>query len=858
MSQSPAPRHLGSSYIMEARIGAGAQGEVWRGRRTDAREVLAFKVLRADLVENPDVVERFIKERSTLLRVRSPYVVAIRDVVIEGSTFAIVMDYVNGGDLRDLLRARGSLPPAQVASLGTRIAQGLTTVHQAGVIHRDIKPANVLLSSRPSRGGDPAETVATGVAPGGSVPEAVVPRLADFGVARICDTFSASHLTGAIGTPLYMAPEILSMQAPTSAADIYSLGIMLYEMSCGTTPFVGQPAQLLSQHARRDAGRPYGVPDALWELIALMMSKQPGMRPSIEFVAQRLDVMQSALAGLPAAPRLASPPQSTASVVPYDWDAPSTGLTADATTAQTVQTVQAGSAPHPGTVPMGPVAPTLVAGQHAHAPGQVAAASGFQGDFQRGFQGGAGATAPTMVTTTGAHAVNPAIPAGPANGAPPAPFSSQVGPQGVGYPSSEAAAGAPKRWWRRRWVAAAAVVTVLAVVGASATWWYFFSGPNVGNTWPAALPEGERVQEDQRYTDVDDPYLSEDRGMLVYSDMGKVHLFDLTREGTSKVWSGECDEARFWAGTSLLCIKLTGGASLVSDSGKTSKAPFPEGSTFLGATTDVAVVSSGKGTATEGPLIAYDATGKEKWRVGGHYEKGRVRNGFVLAYESKSKQVQVLSAKDGAVLMSETGKEPDFAGDTRFPGGVNIETGPEAFSRMTSSGATIYKADGSEAGTVSGSFSEKHQWAASVPLDSSALKEAYESLAKASSSTIPVIGPQGTVNVSIDVKACTAKVGDTKLSLPEPVKGEECNIRPIGGLRDGEFLMQVGKLGYLADETGALVVAVSPESGKVGWKAQGAYVATVSPLDGDSGARLMLGQGTTYSYDLVVSSITSR
>ena len=206
MSQSPAPRHLGSSYIMETRIGAGAQGEVWRGRRTDSRETLAFKVLRADLVENPDVVERFIKERSTLLRVRSPYVVAIRDVVIEGSTFAIVMDYVNGGDLRDLLRAYGCLPPAQVASLGTRIAQGLSSVHQAGVIHRDIKPANVLLSSRPSRGGDPAETVIVGVAPGGEVPETVVPRLADFGVARICDTFSASHLTGAIGTPLYMAP----------------------------------------------------------------------------------------------------------------------------------------------------------------------------------------------------------------------------------------------------------------------------------------------------------------------------------------------------------------------------------------------------------------------------------------------------------------------------------------------------------------------------------------------------------------------------------------------------------------------------------------------------------------------------
>ena len=101
------------------------------------------------------------------------------------------------------------------------------------------------------------------------------------------------------------------MQAPTSAADIYSLGIMLYEMSCGTTPFVGGPTQLLSQHARRDAGRPAGVPDALWELIASMTAKQPDMRPPIDYVAQRLDVLQTALVGLPAAPRLVSPPQST-------------------------------------------------------------------------------------------------------------------------------------------------------------------------------------------------------------------------------------------------------------------------------------------------------------------------------------------------------------------------------------------------------------------------------------------------------------------------------------------------------------------------------------------------------------------
>ena len=87
MTDTPA-RRLGSSYVLQERVGAGAQGEVWRGHHVDSTEPLAFKVLRADLVDDPAVVERFIKERSTLLRVRSPYVVAIRDVVIEGSTFA--------------------------------------------------------------------------------------------------------------------------------------------------------------------------------------------------------------------------------------------------------------------------------------------------------------------------------------------------------------------------------------------------------------------------------------------------------------------------------------------------------------------------------------------------------------------------------------------------------------------------------------------------------------------------------------------------------------------------------------------------------------------------------------------------
>ncbi|MFC2780647.1 MULTISPECIES: serine/threonine-protein kinase [Actinomyces] len=834
MSHSPDPRHLGSSYIMETRIGAGAQGEVWRGRRTDSRETLAFKVLRADLVENPDVVERFIKERSTLLRVRSPYVVAIRDVVIEGSTFAIVMDYVNGGDLRDLLRVHGCLPPAQVASLGTRIAQGLSSVHQAGVIHRDIKPANVLLSSRLSRGGDPAETVVVGVAPGGEVPETVVPRLADFGVARICDTFSASHITGAIGTPLYMAPEILSLQAPTSAADIYSLGIMLYEMVCGTTPFVGEPAQLLSQHARRDAGRPQGVPDPLWELIASMISKQPGTRPSIEDVAQHLDVMQSTLAGLPAAPRLASPPQSTASLVPYDWDALPPAAPAPPATLPSPSAISA-------TMPFAPDAPTLVGGQ------QYVPSLG-QAPVSPGTVGTAGFAVPEMSTSPGVS--SPSAPA----------FYSQQGPQ---YP--EAATGGPqtgarRRWWRRRWVAAAAVVTVLAVVGASAAWWYFFSGAETGKRWAADLPAGNGVREELRYSDVSDPVMSADGTTMAFWHDSKTRLVDLTKSATTPVWSGECDKTRPWVGGSMLCTKSSDESTVIGAAGKTSKVPFSKDSFYIGATPELGMVSD-KGEGFDGgPMRAYDASGKEKWRISGEYKGGRVANGFILTYEIKSRQFQVLSAKTGEVLVSEHGEQPDsdFDEDTRFPGGFNIESGPQAFSRVTSSGATIYKANGSEASTVSGKFSEKHWWAASAPLDASSLKDAYSSLAKASSSTTPVIGSDGTVNVVVDASACTAKVGSKQLALPEFSRSDGCHIRSIGLLRDGQVLMEVGKYSILGSDPGNLVVAVSPDTGKVGWKTPGAYGGTVVPAKGQSDARLLVVQGSSFNFDLVVSRITSK
>ena len=279
---------LGSVYILEERIGAGAQGDVWKGHKEGSEEPLAFKKLRPELARERNVIDAFLKERDTLERVDSPHVVRLRDMVTEGETLGLVMDYVGGGDLADVIRKQGTLAPGLVASYGAAIAAGLSAIHAAGLVHRDVKPANILM--------DDASTPAT-------------PRVADFGVARICDSAVSTRSTGGgAGTPLYMSPEAADGLPAAPSMDVYSLGAMLYEMCCGVPPFTGAPSALLKSHMMMNPGRPEGVPDVLWDLIGRMMSKDPAVRPTADQVGRALTDAAPSLAGLPAAPRLSAPP----------------------------------------------------------------------------------------------------------------------------------------------------------------------------------------------------------------------------------------------------------------------------------------------------------------------------------------------------------------------------------------------------------------------------------------------------------------------------------------------------------------------------------------------------------------------
>lgn len=285
-----AEERLGSRYVLEERLGSGAMGTVYRGRDAEGQS-FAFKVLRSELADQPELVQRFVQERSSLTVVDHPNVVAMHDLVVEGSTLAIVMDLVEGSDLRALLKAHRTLPPAEVARLGSGIAAGLAAVHRAGLVHRDVKPENVLLDTSV----DPAR-----------------PRVTDFGIARIADASAVTRSSMMIGTPNYMAPEVAEGLTPTPAVDVYGLGVILYELAAGVTPFEGDNyLAVIKRHAEVAPGRPDGIPDPLWSAISTMLAKDPSDRPSAAQLVPYLTAMTEQLRGADAAPALGAPPQSS-------------------------------------------------------------------------------------------------------------------------------------------------------------------------------------------------------------------------------------------------------------------------------------------------------------------------------------------------------------------------------------------------------------------------------------------------------------------------------------------------------------------------------------------------------------------
>ncbi|MBV8952389.1 MAG: serine/threonine protein kinase [Actinobacteria bacterium] len=273
-------QQLGSRYSLDHIIGRGGTGEVWYGR--DGQRQVAVKVLRRDLVDDADVVTRFVRERRLLESIRDPHVVEVIDLVAEGDTLAIVMEYVSRSDLRSYVHDQGgALAPSAAVDIARQILDALAAVHAAGVVHRDVKPENVLI---------------------GAIDDGhVTVKLSDFGVSRLVDGRTLSRVTGLIGTPRYMAPELGEGVDPSPSSDLYAVGVVLYELLTGRVPFVGEHAvAVLRAHAQEKPARPAGIPGALWKVLSSLLAKSPRQRPPDAATASaRLATLQPTLAGLP-------------------------------------------------------------------------------------------------------------------------------------------------------------------------------------------------------------------------------------------------------------------------------------------------------------------------------------------------------------------------------------------------------------------------------------------------------------------------------------------------------------------------------------------------------------------------------
>ncbi len=269
-------RKIGSRYTVTRVIGRGTCGTVWEGAGPDGP--VAVKLLREDLAADQTLIARFVQERTVLTSLVHPNIVAVRDLVVDGTDLALVMDLVRGTDLRERLDAERALPPSEAVALAADVAAGLAAAHARGVVHRDVKPENVLLDA------------ATGTA-----------RLTDFGIARLVDGPRRTRATRIVGTPDYLAPEVIEGCPPGPPVDVYALGTLVFELLTGWTPFGGgHPGAVLRRHVTETVPDVPGLPEAIADLLTSCLSKAPAARLTAAEAAGRLRVLAPELAGLPA------------------------------------------------------------------------------------------------------------------------------------------------------------------------------------------------------------------------------------------------------------------------------------------------------------------------------------------------------------------------------------------------------------------------------------------------------------------------------------------------------------------------------------------------------------------------------
>ena len=217
---------LDARYLLERRLGQGGMGVVFQARHIFLKTSHAIKVILPDLVGNdPMLTTRFRQEALAAAAIRHPNIIAVTDFgVVRGTMPFLVMEFVKGRSLQEIMAKEGAMPPQRAWEFITAIAAGVGAAHRQNIVHRDLKPLNIMVQD--------------------DVPIAEGVKILDFGLAKIksgelLGSFVQAQTSGLMGSPFYMAPEQWSDEEPDARADIYSIGVILYQMLCGDVPFKG-------------------------------------------------------------------------------------------------------------------------------------------------------------------------------------------------------------------------------------------------------------------------------------------------------------------------------------------------------------------------------------------------------------------------------------------------------------------------------------------------------------------------------------------------------------------------------------------------------------------------------------------
>jgi serine/threonine protein kinase len=271
-------RLLSGRYRIEEFLGQGGMARVYRGMDLVLGRTVAVKVLNEQLSRDPRAVKRFRREAQAAAGLSHPGIVAVFDTGSDGDVQYIVMEYVIGKTLADILREEGPLPPEHAAALASAVAASLAHAHAKGIVHRDIKPANIMRT------------------PSGEV------KVMDFGIARAASLDTLTQTATIMGTASYLAPEQAQGDPVDARTDVYSLGAVLYEMLIGRPPFIADsPVAVVYKHVGEDPVPPSRVdprvgPD-MDSVVLTAMAKDPAARYQTAH-AMGQDLNQFASSGL--------------------------------------------------------------------------------------------------------------------------------------------------------------------------------------------------------------------------------------------------------------------------------------------------------------------------------------------------------------------------------------------------------------------------------------------------------------------------------------------------------------------------------------------------------------------------------